>query len=324
MIFSAFIENILHPPVLFFFLGIFACLVRSNLEIPPQVGKLLSLYLLFDIGIKGGQELFHSGLTVEAFQTIFACVLLSFLLPFLAFFILRWKLDTVNASAIAATYGSISAVTFATTISFLEANSQSFNGYMVAGMALMESPAIIAGLIIYGFMSNRSAKSPTMNVKGLLHEAFFNGSVLLLMGSLVIGLVCGDTGEKELGPFVSGIFKGMLSLYMLDMGLLAGSRLGGLRSSGVFLVCFAIFFAMFSGLVGMATAALLGLGVGNALLLTILTGSASYIAVPAAMRISLPKANMSLLLPMSLGVTFTFNVTIGIPLYFRTIEFLWR
>lgn len=322
------LNNILHPPVLFFFLGLLAIALKSDLEIPPQIGKFLSLYLLFDIGIKGGEELFHSGFTPVVMKVVLACLLLSFIIPFIVYKILRLKLDVFNASAIAATYGSISAVTFATSVSFLESSNVPFGGYMVAGMALMESPAIVAGLILVGLgIKNLNNESPSsenkQDTKSILHEACFNGSVFLLVGSLIIGFVSGEAGEKELAPFVSGIFQGMLSFYMLDMGLLAGKRLGELKKAGLSLVGFALLYPLTFSFLGIGVAYLIGLQAGDALLLTILVASASYIAVPAAMRISVPKANMSLLLPMSLGVTFTLNVTIGIPLYFSIISKIW-
>lgn len=328
------LNNLLHPPVLFFFLGLLAVLMKSDLEIPPQIAKFLSLYLLFDIGIKGGEELFHSGFSVIVLKVMVVCLLVSFVTPFLIYRLLRLKLDVHNAGAISATYGSVSAVTFATAVSFLESSKISFGGYMVAGMALMESPAIIAGLILVGIglKHQRSldndgdfpgSEAPKKSIKVILHEAFFNGSVFLLVGSLFIGLLSGTAGEEELKPFVSGIFKGMLSFYMLDMGLVAGKRLKELRKSGPFLIIFAFVYPLVFSVLGMGLAYLLGLGKGDSLLFTVLMASASYIAVPAAMRISVPEANMSLLIPMSLGITFTFNVTVGIPLYFSLIKGLW-
>ena len=264
------INNFIHPPVLFFALGLVAVLLKSDLEIPPPIGKYLSLYLLFHIGILGGEELFHSGF---------------------------------NAT--------------------LEAHHIHFDGYMVAGMALMESPAIIAGLIIVKFALNKTDENSQTRMGKVFHEAFTNGSVLLLIGSMVIGYICGISGEQELKPFVGDIFKGMLCLYMLDMGLIAGSKLGALKESGAFLSTFALAYPPLAALLGIAVAKLIGLDVGNALLLTILVASASYIAVPAAMRLAVPQANMSLLLPMSLGLTFSLNVTLGIPLYYAVIERLW-
>ncbi len=320
------IDNFMHPPVLFFFLGVLATLVKSDLDVPPQIGKFLGLYLLFHIGIVGGEELFHSGFSATVLVVMAVCVSVSFLAPFASYRVLRLRLDPINAAAIAAAYGSISAVEFATASSFLEGKRIAFGGYMVAGMALMESPAVIAGLILARLGSRKAAAEEgkgRIDWPHILHESFFNGSVLLLLGSLVIGYATGETGERELKPFVTDIFRGMLSLYMLDMGLLAGRRLADLRRSGPFLSIFALVYPPLLALAGMSVAWLLGLSPGNALLLTIMFSSASFIAVPAAMRLALPQANMGLLLPMTLGLTFTFEITLGIPLYFQLIQWMW-
>ncbi|RED97917.1 sodium-dependent bicarbonate transport family permease [Marinoscillum furvescens] len=321
---STILENFAHPATLFFFLGMLAVIVKSDLEIPPQIAKFLSIYLLFDIGIKGGEELFHSGFNSQVLTVILVCVSASFLVPFAMYYILNRKLSVYDAGAVAATYGSISAVTFATATAFLEGQNEPFGGYMVAGMALMESPAIIAGLILIR-LNNKTDESETRsgNFNHILRESFFNGSVLLLVGSLVIGYVAGETGEKELKPFVNEIFFGMLSLYMLDMGLLAGRRIRELRKAGAFVVSFAALFPPAIAVLGIALSYALGYSAGDALLQTILLASASYIAVPAAMRMAVPQANMSILLPMALGVTFTFNIALGIPLYYFIIQIFW-
>ncbi|MCR9253747.1 MAG: sodium-dependent bicarbonate transport family permease [bacterium] len=321
----AILENFAHPATLFFFLGMIAIFVKSDLEIPPQIAKFLSIYLLFDIGIKGGEELFHSGFNGQVILVMAVCVIGSFLIPFGLFYILKRKLNVYDAGAIAATYGSISAVTFATATAFLESQGEVFGGYMVAGMALMESPAIIAGLLLIRL--NRQSDTPELQhksgLKPILKEAFFNGSVLLLIGSLFIGYIAGEAGEKELKPFVNEIFFGMLSLYMLDMGLLAARRIKELRKTGKFVVSFASFFPPIIGLLAILLSFILGYSKGDALLQTVLLASASYIAVPAAMRMAVPQANMSILLPMSLGITFTFNISIGIPFYYYIIQILW-
>jgi hypothetical protein len=247
--------------------------------------------------------------------------------------ILKLKLDIYNAGAVAATYGSISAVTFATAISFLDSAHIKFSGYMVAGMALMESPAIIAGILLIRHAvsegalkegQERNAMGSNQTMGRTIHEALFNGSVLLLLGSMLIGYVTGQTGEEELKPFVGDIFKGMLCFYMLDMGIVAGGRINALKKSGLFLSLFALLYPIIGAMLGILVAAILGLGKGDALLFTILLASASYIAVPAAMRLAVPQANMSILLPMALGITFTFNVAIGIPVYFSIINYFWK
>jgi len=317
------LENFAHPATLFFFLGMIAILVKSDLEIPPQIAKFLSIYLLFDIGIKGGEELFHSGFNGQVLTVMIVCILASFLIPFGMYYILKRKLNVYDAGAVAATYGSISAVTFATASAFLESHSEPFGGYMVAGMALMESPAIIAGLLIIRINRKDKSERANSNFGHILRESFFNGSVLLLVGSLVIGYISGQKGEEELEPFVSEIFFGMLSLYMLDMGLLAARRLKELRKAGGFVISFALLFPPITALLGIGISYLLGYSPGDALLQTILLASASYIAVPAAMRIAVPQANMSILLPMSLGITFTFNISVGIPLYYFIIQSIW-
>ncbi len=324
-----FIDNLINPPVLFFFLGILGVMVHSDIEIPQQSAKFLSIYLLFCIGIKGGQGLYHSGFSFLVIKVVISCLLLSFITPFLVYKILRAKLSVYDAGAVAATYGSISAVTFATSASFLDALHVSYGGYMTAGMALMESPAIIAGLLLIGLSMRRKTLAGNVQVKEqrsikeILHESCFNGSVFVLIGSLIVGIVSMDIGEKALKPFVTDVFQGMLTLYMLDMGLLAGRRMSDLRESGLFLIMFAFLYPLAGATFAIAVARLIGLDVGDAVLLTVLGASASYIAVPAAMRMSAPEANMSLLLPMALGITFTFNVTAGIPLYYSIIKYLW-
>lgn len=335
------VENFTHPPVMFFFLGMLAIAVRSDLEIPAPIAKFLSIYLLFHIGIKGGEELYHgyydkinpaiattSGSNVAL--VMMTCIIASFVLPFISYRILRLRLDPYNAGAIAATYGSVSAVTFATATTFLQNAGVKFGGYMVAGMALMESPAIIAGLVLIRMATaNEGGKKSETGVKehkwgAVLHEALFNGSVFLLLGSLAIGFFGGQEGEHELKPFVDDIFKGMLCLYMLEMGLLAARRISELRTSGMFLVGFALLYPPIVGCLGIGIAYGLGLIEGDAILLAVLLSSASYIAVPAAMRMSVPQANLSLMLPMALGVTFTFNITLGIPLYYNIIHSIWQ
>ncbi|HAI76430.1 MAG TPA: sodium-dependent bicarbonate transport family permease [Microscillaceae bacterium] len=325
------ISNINHPPILFFILGLLVVTVKSDLEIPPQIAKFLTLYLLFDIGFKGGVELSKSGFNPTVLKVIIACVLFSFLMPFISYRILRFKLDVYNAGAIAATYGSISAVTYATGLSFLDSAKEPYNGFMTAGMALMESPAIISGLILIRLGANSSSQDGGGGTSGhqgsmwsIVQESLFNGSVFLLIGSLIVGYLTGHEGEEELKSFVFDNFKGWLSLYMLDMGILAAQRFGDLRKSGTFLVGYSLLFPIVIAMLAIPAAHyVLGLNNGNTLLFTILCASASYIAVPAAMRMAVPQVNMSLLLPMALGVTFTFNVSIGIPLYFQLIKTLW-
>lgn len=338
--------NLAHPPILFFAVGLLAVAVKSDLEIPPQIAKFFTLYLLFDIGFKGGVELAASGLSLEVLKIVLACLVFSAGIPFATFHILRRKLSVENAGAIAATYGSVSAVTFATAIAFMDTMQLKFGGYMVACMALMESPAIIVGLLLIRMYAVKKASvamagglgTSTVEMGGsvagghtgaksfshLLREAFFNGSVFLLMGSMVVGYLTGQEGHAELKPFVNDIYKGMLSLYMLDMGMLAARRLSELRVSGMYLTTFAVFYPVVAAGLAVTVAYFLGFSAGDAMLFTVLCASASYIAVPAAMRMAVPEANMSLLLPMSLGVTFIFNILVGIPLYYNVVKFFWN
>ncbi len=331
MNFDAVLSNLLTAPVLFFILGLIAVWIKSDLEVPPAIAKFFSLYLLFDIGIKGGEELYHSGFTQQILMIMAACIVMAIIVPIVAFYVLRLKLDVYNAGAIAATYGSVSAVTFATSQAFLTSQDVKAGGYMVAGMAIMESPAIVVGLIMIRKYVKKDSTTGLLEEKShgggmgeVLKEAFFNGSIVLLVGSLIIGYLAGENGEKELHGFVKDIFKGMLALYLLDMGLVAGSRMSALAKSGFFLIAFALIVPIINAAIGIAAAYCLGLGVGDALLFTVLCASASYIAVPAAMRMAVPQANMSLLLPMALAVTFPFNIAIGIPTYYSIIKHFWE
>lgn len=320
---SLILSNILNPPVLFFFLGMIAVLVKSDLEIPVPIPKLLSLYLLFAIGFKGGVELIKSGVTQEVIITLVVAVLMASLVPIYTFFILRLKLDVYDAAAIAATYGSISAVTFITASAFLTELSIPFDGYMVAALALMESPAIIVGLILVNLFSQDPEKSREIAWSEVLKEAFLNSSVFLLVGSLLVGVLTGEHGWKVLEPFTQGLFYGMLTFFLLDMGLVAAKRIKELQKIGVFLVAFATLIPILNASLGILIAWAIHLSQGNALLFAVLCASASYIAVPAAMRITVPEANPSLYVSTALAVTFPFNIIVGIPIYLYIIQFLW-
>ena len=321
---SLVLQNLLTPPVLFFFLGVIAVLVRSDLEIPAPLPKLFSLYLLLAIGFKGGLELQHSGISGPVLPTIGAAVLMSLAVPLVSFAVLRLKLDPFNAAAIAATYGSISAVTFITAESFLETQKLPHDGFMVAALALMESPAIIVGLLLVKLASNQDRpNNGRMRWGAVLHEAMLNGSVYLLVGSLLIGYLSAANSpqsvEKML-PFTDKLFYGSLSFFLLDMGIVAAQRLSDLRRAGSFLIGFSVLMPLFNALVGALIARGLGLGAGNALLFVVLCASASYIAVPAAMRMTVPEANPSYYISTALGLTFPFNIIVGIPLYMALVN----
>ncbi|AUS99359.1 sodium-dependent bicarbonate transport family permease [Nostoc sp. CENA543] len=319
---SLVVSNILNPPVLFFFLGMTAVFVKSDLEIPAPVPKLFSLYLLFAIGFKGGVELIKSGITQDVVLTLAAAMLMACFVPIYSFFILRLKLDTYDAAAIAATYGSISAVTFITASAFLGELGINYDGYMVAALALMESPAIIVGLILVNIFTVDGKRE--VSWKEVLQEAFLNSSVFLLVGSLLIGVLTGEHGWHVLEPFTQGLFYGVLTFFLLDMGLIAAKRIKDLQKTGFFLISFAILIPILNACIGLLIAKTIGMSQGDALLFAVLCASASYIAVPAAMRMTVPEANPSLYVSTALAVTFPFNIIVGIPLYLYGINLLWR
>jgi uncharacterized protein len=331
MEFSLILSNILNPPVLFFFVGMMAVWVKSDLEIPQPLPKLFSLYLLFAIGFKGGHEIVESGFTSEVGATLLAAVLMACVVPVYSFFILRLKLDIYNAAAIAATYGSISAVTFITASALLTQLNIDFGGHMVAALALMESPAIVVGIfLVRMYVTNQNDINDTMeaNEKGswteVLREACLNGSVFLLVSSLIIGLITGNSGWNKIKPFSDELFYGVLCFFLMDMGLIAARRINDLRKAGAFVIGFSVAMPILNALIGIGLAKVLGLSVGNALLFAVLCASASYIAVPAAMRMSVPEANPSLYISMALALTFPFNVIVGIPIYLQIIKWIWN
>jgi hypothetical protein len=305
--------NLLTPPILLFLLGLTATLLRSDLEIPAQVSKTLSLFLLAAIGFKGGASLAESGFTVTVSSTLLAAMAAAVIVPLWTFFALRGRLGATDAAAVAATYGSVSAVTFITAASFLSARGIPFSGHMVAAMALMESPAIVIGVLLARRFGPNSAAG--INWSHLARDAFLNGSVVLLLGCLVIGYICGPVGGASFMPFIKTLFPGLLAFFLLDMGLVAAKRLGELRHVGLSAVSFAVLAPPINAALGLALATLLGLAHGDALLLVMLCASASYIAVPAALRIALPEANPGLYVTLSLAVTFPLNIIFGLPLY---------
>jgi uncharacterized protein len=361
---SLILFNLLNPPVLFFFLGMLAVFTKSDLEIPAPLPKLFSLYLLIAIGFKGGHELAASGINLNIAITLLAAIVMACVVPIYTFFILRTKLNSYNAAAIAATYGSISAVTFITASSFLEKLQIPYGGHMVAALALMESPAIIVGIILvkmFAPVKESSSSSPEFEPEysgeskyqysaatgsssagvsttqknktnqeqsdfswgEVLREAFLNASVFLLIGSLIIGVLTGEEGWTKLEPFTQDIFYGALTFFLLDMGLVAAKRIKDLSKTGTFLISFSVFIPVINALIGIGIAKVLGFEQGNALLFAVLCASASYIAVPAAMRMTVPEANPSLYVSMALALTFPFNIIVGIPLYLAIIKHLF-
>jgi hypothetical protein len=312
--------TLMSPMVLFFVLGLVAATLRSDLAIPESIGKGLSLYLMLAIGFRGGVELEHSHFGGSILWACLAAVLLSLALPVLGYVLLRsvTKLDPTNAAAVAAHYGSVSVVTFAAAMTLLEQRGIPFEAYVVALLALMEAPAIISGL----FLSKKGQAQPSGPEAGTLpmREVFLSGSVVLLLGSFGIGWATGARGMAELGPIVDAPFKGALCLFLLDMGLLTARRARELRGIGLRVAAFGLYMPLVGASFGLIAAKLLGLSVGGATLLTVLAASASYIVVPAAMRSALPAANPALYLTLSLGITFPFNLVVGIPLYEAAAE----
>lgn len=318
------VDNLLNPPILFFVMGLLAVWCRSDLEIPQPLPKLFSLYLLFSIGYEGGVKLGASGFSPYVLTCIGVALLMATLVPLYSYFILRSRLDVANAAAIAATYGSISAVTFLTAINFLGKIGVPYGGHMVAGMALMESPAIVVGVLLARkFMTQDGGPSRPVVWSHLLRESISNASVFMLLGSLVIGVLTGEKAAAKMEPFTHHIFTGMLSFFLLDIGLVAARKMGSLRKSGPFLIAFGLLMPLLNAGLGIGLARLVGMTPGDAILFAVLCGSASYIAVPAAMRLALPEANPSLYVSMALAITFPFNIVLGIPLYTLVVQKLW-
>ena len=308
------------PVVLFFLLGVGARLAKSDLKLPEALYETLSIYLLLAIGLKGGVELAKQPLAAVAPQAL-AVVGMGALLPLLAFPILRFvgRFDRADAAAIAGHYGSVSVVTFAVALAYAVKRGTPFEEYMPLFVALLEVPGIVVGILLARLHARQS-----LRWRNLLHEIFLGKSVVLLAGGLVIGWLAGPQGLDPLRGLFFDLFKGVLALFLLEMGLVAASRIADLRRTGLFLIGFGIaippLFAIIGALVGMT----IGLSIGGTALLATLAGSASYIAAPAAMRIAIPEANPTLSIGAALGITFPFNLTVGIPLYFQMATLLHR
>lgn len=312
-------HTLLDPAILFFVFGVLAGMLRSNLQIPAPISRFLSLYLLMALGLKGGFALAQSGLTLEVAGTLGIAVLLAMIVPLLGYPLLRRLLNGYDAAALAATYGSVSAVTFITTIQFLENQHIAYGGHMAAAMALMESPAIIMAVLLANRLRQQAGQTedghtPTPLGK-ILHESFTDGAQLLLLGAMLIGLLTGEAGKAAMAPFSVDLFKGMLAFFLLDMGLMTARNLGGLKGKSPWLLAYAILAPLAHAALALGLASLAGASAGNAALLMALAASASYIAVPAVLREAIPEASPSLYFGMSLGLTFPFNILLGIPLY---------
>ncbi len=317
MDFQILLNNLTNPSLLFFILGVLAVKLKSDLEIPPTSAKFIALYLMISIGFKGGQELSHSTFNSGIFWALAFGVLLSASIPFYTFFLLKRKLGVPNAAAIAAAYGSISAVTFVAAAAFLESQGVSFGGHMVAVMALMEAPAIISGMIL---LRKYTLSKSEGGLKQTIIHAFTNSSVLLILGSLVIGLIADEKQAEGIKPFITDIFKGFLAVFLLDMGITSGRKLKAFFKTGYFSSLFATLVPLINGLVVAYISQWVSPEAGERLIFAILAASASYIAVPAAMKLSNPEADEGLYVPMALAVTFPFNLTLGMPIYWMIIQ----
>ena len=311
-------QNLLDPAILFFIFGVLAGTVKSNLEIPQPIARFLSLYLLMALGLKGGFALAESGFTAQVATSLGCAILLAVVVPALGYQVLRRFLSGYDAAAVAATYGSVSAVTFITAVQFMDRNGLAYGGHMAAAMALMESPAIIMAVLFANQLRQQQAavaERGALPLGKVLHESLTDGAQLLLLGSMVVGLLSGEVGKAAMQPFSGDLFKGMLAFFLLDMGLLAARNLPQVRGKSPWLLAYAVLGPVVHAGIALALAWLVGVPPGDATLLMVLAASASYIAVPAVLRYAIPEANPSLYFGLSLGVTFPLNILLGIPAY---------
>jgi hypothetical protein len=312
------LNNLTNPTLLFFILGITAAVIKSDLEIPAPTVKFISLYLLFSIGFKGGQELQHSEFNIEIVNSILFGLLIATLIPLYCFYILKQKLSISNAAAVAASYGSVSAVTFVSAVSFLEMQSMHSDGHMIAVMALMEFPAIVVGVML--IRKFEKSDDATTSLSKVVKHAFSNASVIMILGSLLIGMISDSKQAEGIKPFTTDIFKGFLAIFLLEMGLVTAKRFKAFKEQGVYVMIFALLVPLLNGIAVAYTSQFITQSVANRFIFAILAASASYIAVPAAMRFAAPKADPGLYIPMALGFTFPLNISIGMPIYFYIIN----
>lgn len=323
----------LDPAILFFVFGVLAASVKSNLEIPPAISRFLSLYLLMALGLKGGFALAHSGFTPEVATSLGSAVALAVVIPLIGFVLLKNFLSGFDAAAVAATYGSVSAVTFVTAVQYLDNNGIAFGGHMAAAMALMESPAIILAVIFANSLRQQATaqanltvqhgvavigtagSGPSHSLKKILHESFTDGAQLLLLGAMLVGWISGDAGKTAMQPFSGDLFKGMLAFFLLDMGLMTARSMHQLKGISPVLIIYAVLAPIVHAALALCISLITHASRGDATLLMVLAASASYIAVPAVLRTAIPEAKPSLYFGMSLGITFPLNLLIGIPSY---------
>jgi hypothetical protein len=329
-------QNLIDPAILFFIFGVLAGTVKSNLEIPPAISRFLSLYLLMALGLKGGFALSQSGLTASVGISLAAAVALAIVIPLIGYTVLRRFVSGFDAAAVAATYGSVSAVTFVTAVQTLENQGVPYGGHMAAAMALMESPAIILAVVLANSLRNKTASGVVSqggaaalagtaaphgaSVGKILHESFTDGAQLLLLGAMVIGLITGEAGQEAMAPFSVDLFKGMLAFFLLDMGLMAARNLPQVKGQSPVLIAYAVLGPIVHAALALGLAVVLKLSAGDGALLMVLAASASYIAVPAVLRTALPEAKPALYFGLSLGLTFPLNIVLGIPVYLAVAQ----
>lgn len=323
-IFDAIRANLLSPAVLFFALGLLAAITKSDLKFPEPLYVTLTIYLLVAIGFKGGVAMSEAGFA-KVWLPAIAAMVLGTLIPLWTYPVLRFagKFSAVDSAAIAAHYGSVSAVTFIAATNFLKSVNQPYENYATAFLAVMESPAILVGIVLGKLASSRGGRMDISSFKAACHEALFGRSIFLLVGALVVGAICGKSGMEKVEAFFVTPFQGVLALFLLEMGMVAGRRLGDLKKVGPFLLVFGLVMPVLHGCLGVALGQWAGLSLGGATLLGVLAASASYIAAPAAIRISLPDANPTFYLTAALAITFPFNIALGIPIYFRVAQWLY-
>lgn len=320
MSFSLILSNLTNPTLLFFLLGIFAASIKSDLEIPAPTIKFISLYLLFSIGFKGGQELQHSTFSAEIIYSILFGLLIATMIPLYCFYILKRKLSISDAAAIAACYGSVSAITFVSAVTFLEMQSLHSDGHMIAVMAFMEFPAIVVGVMLIRKFDK--SDEPTTSISKVINHAFSNASVIMVLGSLIIGMISDSKQAEGIKPFTTDIFKGFLAIFLLEMGMVTSKRFKAFRERGISMIFFALILPLINGIVVAYASHFITESIANRFIFSILAASASYIAVPAAMRFAAPNADPGLYIPMALGLTFPLNITIGMPIYFYIIQIM--
>ncbi len=316
--------NLLSPAVLFFALGLIAALMKSDLKFPEPLYVALTIYLLVAIGFKGGVAIAEAGIA-KVWLPALAALALGALIPLWTYPLLRFggKLSGVDSAAIAAHYGSVSAVTFIAATNYLKAVNQPYEDYATAFLAVMESPAILVGVVLGKLATKTEGGGVGVSLKKAMHEAIFGRSIFLLIGALVVGALCGKPGMEKVEAFFVTPFQGVLALFLLEMGMVAGRRLENLKKVGLFLLGFGVLVPLVNGALGVYLGKLVGLELGGATLLGVLSASASYIAAPVAIRISLPEANPTLYLTSSLAITFPFNITLGIPIYLEIARQLY-